>query len=171
MASTSTSALTLALAQPCGIHRHPGAMSSLTVAGRVMEPVALDTVTSAPSSTPRSEASSVGMSTVGISDPPVRVGSPSLIRDGRSGTITARVLANNPGDGTGDWERITLFDVEGLRSTKLDGKPNGYQGRLTLHDGVDVLLNRALFNRDFDAGPFTPGMRLGSFFMDVAPQG
>ena len=58
MALTSTSALTLASAQPCGIHRHPGAMSSLTAAGRVMEPVALDTVTSAPSSTPRSEASS-----------------------------------------------------------------------------------------------------------------
>ena len=99
------------------------------------------------------------------------VGSPTLIRDGRSGTITARVFANNPGDGTGDWGRITLFDVEGLRSTKIDGKPNGYQGRLTLHDGVDVLLNRALFNRDFDAGPFTPGMRLGSFFMELAPQG
>ena len=99
------------------------------------------------------------------------VGSPTLIRDGRHGTITARVFANNPGDGTGGRGRLTLLDVEGLRSTKIDGKPNGYQGRLTLHDGVDVLLNRALFNRDFDAGPFTPGMRLGSFFMDVAPQG
>lgn len=98
------------------------------------------------------------------------VESPTLIRDGRNGTITAQVFANNPSDGTGDWGRIALFDVEGLRSTKLDGKSNGYQGHLTLHDGVDVLLNRALFNRDFDAGPFTPGMRLGSFFMDVAPQ-
>jgi len=49
-----------------------------------------------------------------------------LIRDGRNGTIAARVFANNPSYGTGDWGRIALFDVEGLRPTKLDGKPNGY---------------------------------------------
>jgi len=91
------------------------------------------------------------------------VDSPTLIRDGRNGTITARVFANNPSDGTGDWGRITLFDVEGLRPTEIDGEFDNYQGRLTLHDGVDVLLNRALFNRYMSAGPFTPGMRLGSF--------
>ena len=91
------------------------------------------------------------------------VESPTLIRDGRNGTITARVFANNPGDGTGDWGRVTLFDVDGLTPTQIDGKFDNYQGNLMLHDGVDVLLNRALFNREMSADPFTPGMQLGSF--------
>ena len=78
MASTSTSALTFACDQPCGIHTQPWVTSSRTEAGKVIEPVAVDTLTSSPSAIPSAVASTGLIIAVGTLAPPVSVGSPFI---------------------------------------------------------------------------------------------
>jgi hypothetical protein len=85
------------------------------------------------------------------------INSPTFLRHKAKGTVTARVFA-----GDADLGRVTLFDVAGGRTTPGD---HGYLysgGRLTLHAGADALLNSAL-----GVTIFTPGMRVGSLYVDV----
>jgi hypothetical protein len=76
--------------------------------------------------------------------------SPSFItKDGKTGVVKAKVYANGASLGT-----VTLFDVAG-------GKQ-----KLTLHKGVDRMLDRAL-----STTVFSPGMAVGNVDFSATPTG
>jgi hypothetical protein len=93
----------------------------------------------------------------GAADREVDISAPTLYSDTLAGVVTARVYANGSNLG-----RITLFDAAGGRVTGTDEGYTYYGQRLTLHEGVDQILNSAL-----GTTVFTPGMRVGGLYLDV----
>jgi hypothetical protein len=85
------------------------------------------------------------------------ISSPTLVSDSTAGVVTARVFANGS-----DLGRITLFDAAGGRVTGNDAKYTYSGQRLTLHEGVDQILNSAL-----STTVFTPEMRIGGLYLQV----